>query len=115
MDISYVNAGESLSNFSAGLPTSLSGTLSLSGSNVTTTLTNDSGAGRISFTGLNTKTFSFTMPQSAGAIAIDRFGITASAVPEPLTILGAITAAGFGVGFKRKLAKNQQEKDQKDA
>jgi hypothetical protein len=27
------------------------------------------------------------------------------AVPEPLTMLGAMTAAGFGVGFKRKLAK----------
>jgi hypothetical protein len=25
-----------------------------------------------------------------------------SAVPEPLTIIGAITAAGFGVVFKRK-------------
>ncbi len=37
----------------------------------------------------------------------------ASAVPEPLTILGAMTAAGFGAGFKRKLAKAQ--KDKKDA
>lgn len=35
------------------------------------------------------------------------------AVPEPLTILGAMTAAGFGAGFKRKLAKSK--KDQKDA
>lgn len=38
---------------------------------------------------------------------------TTSAVPEPLTILGAMTAAGFGAGFKRKLAKTQ--KDKKDA
>ena len=30
----------------------------------------------------------------------------AAAVPEPLTILGAVTAAGFGAGFKRKLAKS---------
>lgn len=30
---------------------------------------------------------------------------TYEAVPEPLTMLGAMTAAGFGVGFKRKLAK----------
>lgn len=37
---------------------------------------------------------------------------SASAVPEPLTILGAVTAAGFGAGFKRKLAKYQ--KDNKD-
>jgi len=27
------------------------------------------------------------------------------AVPEPLTILGAATAAGFGASFKRRLAK----------
>jgi hypothetical protein len=32
------------------------------------------------------------------------------AVPEPLTILGAMTAAGFGTGFKRKLAKFQKDK-----
>ena len=28
-----------------------------------------------------------------------------TAVPEPLTILGAATAAGFGAAFKRRLAK----------
>jgi hypothetical protein len=33
---------------------------------------------------------------------------TSAAVPEPLSILGAITAAGFGVAFKRKLAKSQK-------
>jgi hypothetical protein len=38
---------------------------------------------------------------------------SSSAVPEPLTILGAVTAAGFGAGFKRKLAKSK--KDQEDA
>ena len=32
--------------------------------------------------------------------------LTPAAVPEPLTILGAVTAAGFGAGFKRKLAKS---------
>lgn len=31
------------------------------------------------------------------------------AVPEPLTILGAMTAAGFGVGFKRKSIKAGQK------
>ncbi len=30
------------------------------------------------------------------------FSPVTSAVPEPLTILGSITAAGFGVAFKRK-------------
>ncbi|MDJ0844669.1 PEP-CTERM sorting domain-containing protein [Crocosphaera sp.] len=31
-----------------------------------------------------------------------------SAVPEPLTILGAGTAIAFGTGFKRKLGKAQE-------
>lgn len=39
--------------------------------------------------------------------------VSSSAVPEPLTILGAMTAAGFGASFKRKLAKSK--KDQEDA
>ena len=33
-----------------------------------------------------------------------------SAVPEPLTILGAMTATGFGIGFKLKLTKSQDNK-----
>ncbi len=32
-----------------------------------------------------------------------------SAVPEPLTILGSITAAGFGVAFKRKKNSNKED------
>ena len=32
-----------------------------------------------------------------------------SAVPEPLTILGSITASGFGVAFKRKKNSNKEE------
>lgn len=35
------------------------------------------------------------------------------AVPEPLTILGAMTAAAFGVGFKRKSIKAEQKESQK--
>lgn len=31
-----------------------------------------------------------------------------SAVPEPLTIIGSITAAGFGVAFKRKNNSNKE-------
>jgi len=38
---------------------------------------------------------------------------TYQAVPEPLTMLGAMTAAGFGVGFKRKLAKAEKVKSEK--
>jgi hypothetical protein len=37
-----------------------------------------------------------------------------AAVPEPLTILGAMTAAGFGAGFKRRLAKSLDKDDTKD-
>lgn len=35
----------------------------------------------------------------------------ASAVPEPLTILGAVTATAFGAGFKRRLAKSLKDKN----
>ena len=35
---------------------------------------------------------------------------SASAVPEPLTILGAATAVGFGAKFKRHLAQSQKGK-----
>jgi hypothetical protein len=49
---------------------------------------------------------------SVGALNSGVYAI-ATAVPEPLTILGSITAAGFGVAFKRKLAKSK--KDEKDA
>jgi len=35
------------------------------------------------------------------------------AVPEPLTMLGAMTAAGFGVSFKRKLAKAGKKNSEK--
>jgi hypothetical protein len=38
---------------------------------------------------------------------------TYQAVPEPLTMLGAMTAAGFGVSFKRKLAKAGKAKAEK--
>ncbi|HAC62497.1 MAG TPA: hypothetical protein DCF68_02920 [Cyanothece sp. UBA12306] len=34
-------------------------------------------------------------------------------VPEPLTILGAGAAVGFGASFKRKLAKSQEKADKK--
>ena len=35
--------------------------------------------------------------------------VTPAAVPEPLTILGSITAAGFGVAFKRKKNSTKEE------
>lgn len=39
---------------------------------------------------------------------------TTSAVPEPLTILGAMTAAGFGAVFKRRSAKSLNKDNSKD-
>jgi hypothetical protein len=52
----------------------------------------------------------------SGNIVASNWTISASsaAVPEPLTILGAMTAAGFGVGFKRRLAKSLDKDDTKD-
>lgn len=35
--------------------------------------------------------------------------VPVGAVPEPLTILGALTAAGFGAGFKRRLNKTKKD------
>ncbi len=41
---------------------------------------------------------------------IDNLVVTGSAVPEPLTILGAGAALGFGATFKRKLAQKKAKK-----
>jgi hypothetical protein len=46
---------------------------------------------------------------SANATVTYTYDAPAAAVPEPLTILGAATAAGFGVAFKRHASKNNQE------
>jgi len=50
----------------------------------------------------------------AGTLANDEVvyavgSIVPAAVPEPLTILGSITAAGFGVAFKRKKNSTKEE------
>ena len=51
---------------------------------------------------------------SDGFLGWTRFAVgglqsSAAAVPEPLTILGSITAAGFGVAFKRKKNSTKEE------
>ena len=66
----------------------------------------------LSYSTGGTTSSSGVSPGMSGTFAV---GSVASAVPEPLTILGAVTAAGFGAGFKRKLAKSQKQEDQKDA
>ena len=40
---------------------------------------------------------------------VDKYALIPAAVPEPLTILGSITAAGFGVAFKRKKNSTKEE------
>ena len=40
----------------------------------------------------------------------DNVTLEATAVPEPLTILGAVTAIGFGTMIKRKVAKDKHKK-----
>ena len=40
--------------------------------------------------------------EGANPSASYTYSVGSAAVPEPLTILGSITAAGFGVAFKRK-------------
>lgn len=72
------------------------------GTNYALFQTTADSSGNLSFSIGGSESFSGLQLQSAPA-----------AVPEPLTILGAATAAGLGAGFKRKLAKNQ--KAQKDA
>ena len=56
-------------------------------------------------------TLTFGFRNDPNYTRLDNVSVTApaSAVPEPLTILGAMTAAGFGAGFKRKLAKSQKD------
>ncbi len=47
----------------------------------------------------------------ANSNVYNTFRVNATAVPEPLTILGAIAAVGFGSAFKRRLNKSQRLSD----
>lgn len=61
---------------------------------------------------LSFRIYGFNAGQNNGTMRLDNVtlnGSVASAVPEPLTILGAVTAAGFGACFKRRLAKSQNK------
>ncbi|MCU0533582.1 MAG: PEP-CTERM sorting domain-containing protein [Hydrococcus sp. Prado102] len=55
--------------------------------------------------GGNTLDLSFNIWQTG----YDELRVVTAATPEPLTILGASTALGFGVFFKRKLAKEKNK------
>jgi hypothetical protein len=61
-------------------------------------------------TGLNTLEFTvYNSTRSASGLRVEFLESSAAAVPEPLTLLGAGTALGFGALFKRKLAKGKTE------
>ena len=45
----------------------------------------------------------------ATAVLVSEPFVPSASVPEPLTILGSITAAGFGVAFKRKKNSNKED------
>ncbi len=66
----------------------------------------------IQFIGISTSTFSAQSAAPARPLrATHTFSVTA--VPEPLTMLGAATAVGFGTAFKRKL--NASKSNKKEA
>jgi hypothetical protein len=46
---------------------------------------------------------------TGGTVLVTKYTPDAAAVPEPLTILGAATAAGFGATFKRRALKNNKK------
>ena len=45
---------------------------------------------------------------TGGTVVVTQFTPSIAAVPEPLTILGAATAVGFGAAFKRRVLKSNK-------
>jgi hypothetical protein len=78
-----------------------SNTFSIASSTLTTAnFLNQSFAVRAQTSGID--------PTTGGGGSTKEFGVAPSqAVPEPLTILGALTAAGFGAAFKRRTTKTE--------
>ncbi len=82
-------------------------------STVTESFTTDSILSTLetfNFSGNFTNLVSVSWTQNYPFHQFDNINVTSSAVPEPLTILGAATAISFGTAFKRKLAKNSKKK-----
>ena len=46
---------------------------------------------------------------TGGTVLVTKYTPDPVAVPEPLTILGAATAVGFGAAFKRRALKNNKK------
>jgi hypothetical protein len=63
---------------------------------------------------LSTYSYGAFNPDGKNEIVVVRGFTPAEATPEPLTLLGAATALGFGAAFKRQLAK-QPKKDKSKA
>jgi hypothetical protein len=84
------------------------------GSNITGfPLTTTNGGVTGSVANLTTLYVTDTITVSSGGFVTSVSNTFSTAVPEPLTILGAMTAAGFGIGFKRKSIKAGQKESQK--
>jgi hypothetical protein len=89
-----------------------------SGNTVTQTFTTDTdenSSQTLAFNSNFTDLVSVDWSQSFESHVFDNINVSAiespiaTAVPEPFTILGTLFGAGYGVAFKRKLAKAQQE------
>jgi hypothetical protein len=65
------------------------------------------GLGFSGWTGSSNINTSFSTQASASYTVT--YNYSAAAVPEPLTILGAATAVGFGAAFKRRALKNNKK------
>jgi len=73
------------------------------------TATGDAGIGNYGGSATAGVFFGGLASLSSTATVTYNYDAPAAAVPEPLTILGAATAAGIGVAFKRHASKNNQE------
>jgi len=100
LDVSFVRNDEFINSFNIGNPTSLSGDLVQVTEGVSTSNIGDSGAGSISWTGLNTNSISFSIETPVGAaLAVDSF--EATAVPEPSSAL-LLGLASLGLVARRR-------------
>jgi len=73
------------------------------------TATGDAGIGNYGGSATAGVFFGGLASLSSTATVTYNYDAPAAAVPEPLTILGAATAVGFGVVFKRHASKNNKE------
>jgi hypothetical protein len=108
LDVSFVRADESLTGFSLGDPSTLTGTLVNNSGLITTSGPDDSGSGRLSWTNIYATTITFTIDADGTnptpALAVDQFGIDIPipAVPtlSPIGIAMLLSLLGLA-GYRR--------------